>query len=415
MRIAMVSEHASPLATLGDAEAGGQNVYVASLASHLARLGHRITVYTRRDDEESPLRVPLGPGVDVVHVPAGPARPVPRDEMHVWMTDFGAWLARYWNADPATRPDVVHAHFWMSGTAAMTAAGRLDTGPRPPVVQTFHALGAVKRRFQGPADTSPAHRIATERELLRTVDLVLATCSDEVRELRRLQPDGAPLQVVPCGVDLTLFSPDGPVTGPDAPPGQRVLYAGRLVRRKGVDTILEALTGLPQARLVIAGGPDRHELSNDPDVGRLRALAARLGVADRVDFIGQVPHDRLPELLRWADVVVVPPWYEPFGIVPLEVMACGRPLVGTAVGGLLDTVVPGESGVLVPPRDPEALRRAVAGLLADPVGRRELGVKARHRAETAYGWGRVAADVAAAYTTVARPEHTDLREAVEVR
>jgi D-inositol-3-phosphate glycosyltransferase len=410
LKIAMVSEHASPLAALGETEAGGQNVYVAALARSLARSGHEITVYTRRDDEQQPFRVPLCAGVDVVHVPAGPARPVPRDEMHVYMEDFGAWLARYWDDEPAAHPDVVHAHFWMSGTAALTAAALVD-GPRPPVVQTFHALGTVKRRFQGTADTSPPHRVDAERELAQGVDLVLATCSDEVRELQAMQPDHVAVRIVPCGVDLTLFSPSGPAVGPEGPPGGRLLYAGRLVPRKGVDTIIQALPGLPEGRLTIAGGPERGAMTDDPEVRRLRAMAAGLGVADRVEFIGQVPHDRLPALLRWADVVVVPPWYEPFGIVPLEVMACGRPLVGTAVGGLLDSVVPGESGVLVPPRDPAALRAALSRLLADPAGRVELGVKARHRAETHYGWDRVAAEVGAAYAAATESS----REAVEAR
>ncbi|PZR52180.1 glycosyltransferase family 1 protein [Xylanimonas oleitrophica] len=412
MRIAMVSEHASPLATLGGADAGGQNVHVAALARHLGAAGHHVDVYTRRDDPDLPERVPLAPGVDVVHVTAGPARPLPKDDLLPFMDALGDGLARAWS-DPRHRPDVAHAHFWMSGLAAVRARA-LTTGPRVPVVQTFHALGSVKRRHQGAADTSPPGRVELEAGLCHEVDVVVATCHDEVDELYRLGAPRGRLRVVPCGVDLDEFQPDdepAAAPGDGRPPGRlRLLTVGRLVERKGVGTVVEALALLRSARhrggpldveLAVAGGPPATGLGTDPEVRRLRALADRLGVADRVRFLGAVGHDDVPPLLHAADVVVCAPWYEPFGIVPLEAAACGRPVVGSAVGGLLDTVVDGETGLLVRPRDAAALARAVQRL-ADPGLRARLGAGARTRAERLYGWPTVAARTADVYADLLR-------------
>src|SRR6266542_3414868 len=220
-RIAMVSEHASPLAMLGGVDAGGQNTHVAELAGALARRGHAVRVYTRRDDPDIAPVVPFGPGVDVEHVPAGPPTPLPKDELLPYMGEFGRYLAARWEAD--FTPAVVHAHFWMSGLAALTA-----TAIRPiPVVVTYHALGSVKRRFQGEEDTSPPSRQGL----------------------------------------------------------QRVLTVGRLVPRKGYADLIRALPAMRDAELVIVGGPPADELASDPEVRRLRVLTQRAGVADRVRLL----------------------------------------------------------------------------------------------------------------------------------
>ena len=203
MRIAMVSEHASPLALLGGVDAGGQNVHVAALATTLARRGDEVIVHTRRDDPALPRRVPLAPGVIVDHVDAGPPRPLPKDALASYMPRFGDELVARWSQEP---PDVVHSHFWMSAIAALRGACGLDL----PVAHTFHALGAVKRRHQGAKDTSPPYRIATERAIAELCDRVIATCSDEVFELVRLGADPRRISVVPCGVDVACFTPDGP-------------------------------------------------------------------------------------------------------------------------------------------------------------------------------------------------------------
>ena len=391
MKICMVSEHASPLATLGGVDAGGQNVYVADLSAELARRGHEVTVYTRRDDSSLPVRVSTPLGFDVVHVPAGPAQPVPKDELLPYMGEFARFLAERWRGD---RPDVVHAHFWMSGLASALAAR--ETGIA--MVQTFHALGVVKRRHQGRSDTSPPDRIRIERLVGNAAERVLATCADEVFELVRMGLPRARISVVPCGVNVDEFVPDGPSAPRTAT--HRVLTVGRLVRRKGFDSAIAALPSLPDTELVIAGGAERRHLADDPEARRLIDRAKRLGVADRVRLPGRVARADMPALLRSADVVVCSPEYEPFGIVPLEAMACGVPVVATAVGGLNDTVVDGITGFHVPPRQPAALARALRELLADETLRSAVGAAGRDRACSRYSWPRVAGEVVRAYGQV---------------
>ncbi|MFI9201148.1 glycosyltransferase [Streptomyces sp. NPDC053048] len=391
MRIAMVSEHASPLAALGGPDAGGQNVYVARLAELLAARGHDVTVYTRRDDAALPDRVPLSAGTVVEHVRAGPERILPKDELLAHMPRFGEHLARAWRDE---RPDVVHAHFWMSGMAALQGARGLDL----PVVQTYHALGTVKRRHQGPADTSPAERPALERRIGASCARVLATCSDEVRELGRMGIGPDHCSVVPCGVDTEHFAARGRIAlTPGRRARHRLLAVGRLVPRKGVDLALRALRAVPDAELVVAGGPPADGLAKDPEAMRLLGLARQLRVADRLVLLGCVPHEDMPALLRSADVVLCTPVYEPFGIVPLEAMACGIPVVATDVGGHRDTVVDGETGLLVPPGLPAPLAEAVRGLLAAPGRLRSYGRAGRERAVTRFTWEKVADGVERVY------------------
>ncbi|UUU20144.1 glycosyltransferase [Streptomyces sp. DSM 40750] len=398
--IALVSEHASPLAVLGGVDAGGQNVHVAALAGTLADRGHEVTVYTRRDSPDPPDLVRMRAGVEVHHVPAGPPEQVPKDELLPYMGDFGRHLVRVWRERP---PDVVHSHFWMSGVASLRAARGLGL----PLLHTYHALGTVKRRHQRLADTSPPARIALERNVGLGCDRIVATCRDEVDELARMGVPASQVTIVPCGVDTDLFTPIGPAME-RGPLPHRILQLGRLVPRKGAAVAVAALALLPDAELVVAGGPPADRLDDDPEVRRLRALAGEAGVADRVRFTGGVPSREVPPLLRGADVVVCPADYEPFGIVPLEAMACGRPVVASAVGGQLDTVADPGTGRLVPPRDPEALARAVGELLADPAARAACGATGRRRVLRRYCWDRVAAATEAAYEEVvdARPAMT---------
>jgi glycosyltransferase involved in cell wall biosynthesis len=331
----------------------------------------------------------MSPGVQVDHVPAGPVTSVPKDDLLPFMGAFADHLTQTWRHD---RPDLVHAHFWMSGFAAVTAAGASDL----PVLQTFHALGTVKQRWQRQADTSPSERIRIEGELARTVDQIIATCSDEVSELWAMGAPQDRIDVVPCGVDTALFTGNANSVRNISQPA-RLLVLGRLVPRKGVDDAIRALSMVPDADLIVVGGPVGSDLDLDPEVLRLRDLAVRCGVADRVRFLGRIGHDRLPALIRSCDLVIAPPLYEPFGIVPLEAMACGIPVVGTAVGGLLDTVVQGVTGLLVEPADPAALAAGIRALLADDRRRTAMGAAGQARVRAHFGWDEVAARTEAAY------------------
>lgn len=389
MRIDMVSEHASPLATLGGVDAGGQNVHVAALARALARLGHIVTVHTRRDDPSLPARVPVD-GYEVHHLDAGPARPVPKDDLVGLVPAMAAHLAREWRINP---PDVVHAHFWMSGLAALRA--RDVAGLGSPLALTFHALGSIKRAHLGGEDTSPQDRIDRERDLARAVDVVVATASEEAAHVRSWGVPGFQVEVVPCGVELELFDPFVPLPGT-----RRIVSLGRLVPRKGVGDLITALSGVPGAELVVAGGPAAADLDEDGEVARLRALAEADGVDDRVRFVGAVRRRDVPALLASADVVACLPWYEPFGIVPLEAMAAGRPLVASAVGGIRDSVVGrgiGRTGVLVPPRSPRRVTVALNRVLDDPAFAARLGRAGAERTGARYGWDSIAARTLDAY------------------
>src|SRR4051794_9729388 len=289
----MGAEHAGPLGAVGGVDAGGKNVRARGRGGARAAAGTAVGVGPRRADEHPPDTVTVRPGMTVRTVTAGPRSPVPKDELVPYLPALADVLAADWRAH---RPDVVHAHFWMSGMVAVSAAAPLDV----PVVQTFHALGSVKRRHQGADDTSPPGRVAAERAVAARVDRVIATCTDEVFELARLGAPRRRATVVPCGVDTAAFSPEGPVAPRTETP--RLVVLGRLVRRKGVDEVITALRRLPGVELLVAGGPaDAAALDRDPDAQRLRRAAAEAGVADRVRLLGAVARSDVPALLRSAD------------------------------------------------------------------------------------------------------------------
>ncbi|MEV0251568.1 glycosyltransferase [Nocardia sp. NPDC050712] len=388
MKIAMVAECASPLTELGGGPASGRTVAIGALATALVRAGHEVTVYTRRQDPHTRTEVCAREGYRVVHVPAGPPRPLPRDQILPYLGEFGTFLRKHW---ALRRPDVVHAHFWMSALAAELAA----RSHALPVVVSFHGLGTVRRRFHGLADTSPRPRIRFERLIATRATQVLATCTDEVGELSRMGIPRFRISVVPGGVDPSTFTPDGGAATRHQP--HRILAVGRLVRRKGFDLAVRALADLPETELVIAGGAVDEDLDADAETRRLRRLAADCGVSERLRMLGPVSHAAMPRLYRSADVVLCTPWYEPFGLVPLEAMACGKPVVATAVGGMLDTVLDGVTGRLVAPSEPATIARAVHTLLADAPVREAWGAAGVQRVAERFIWDRVAADTVAAY------------------
>ncbi len=392
MKIAFVSEHASPLAVLGGVDAGGQNVHVAALAEAMARQGAEVRVYTRRDDRRLPATVPFCTGVLVDHIDAGPAKNIEKDHLLQYMPRFAQELSARW-AD--WRPDIVHAHFWMSGKASLDAAAPMSI----PVVQTFHALGIEKRRHQGNKDTSPQGRLLEEERIATSASHIVATATAEAFELVRMGSNRNNITVVPCGVDLSHFSALGASESRDRRM-HRIVCVSRLVERKGIADVITALRLLPNTELIVAGGPHRNDLWQDAEACRLRDIATSLGVEGRVEFRGRVERTAMPRLLRSADVVVCYPWYEPFGIVPLEAMACGVPVVVASVGGLVDSVVDGVTGLHVEPRSPMALAQAVRTLLQDERLRIRLGVAGARRANERYGWSRIASDTQDVYQRV---------------
>ncbi len=383
MRIAMISEHASPL---GD---GGQHTHVADLSAALVEAGHEVRVYTRRDDPVVPEVITTPGGLTVVHVPAGPPQMAPPDLLLPYMGEFARRLEEQWRTG-GWAPEVAHAHFWTSGLAAVTAARQFGI----PVVQSFHELGEREAGAAG----GPS-RSGYERALGRAVDRVVAQTQDEVRGLVRIGVPRARLTVVPAGVNSSRFTPDGPVAERD-PERPRILSVGRLVERKGFGDVIQAMRYVPGAEVVVVGGPPADQLPADPGARSLRALAEKMQVADRFRLVGAVPAGDMPGWYRSADVLVAASWQDQFEASALEAMACGVPVVGTAVGGLTETVVDGLTRYRVPARDPRALGGALRRLVNDKVRRFAYATAALDRARQAYSWKRVAAQVGSVYAAV---------------
>jgi glycosyltransferase involved in cell wall biosynthesis len=428
MNIALISEHASPLATPGGVDCGGQNVYVAHVATELARAGHHVDVLTRRDDPAQPAIVAgthgLPQRVRVIHVPAGPPRFVPKEQLLPLMPEFCdgvAAFARKRGALVGTRDaardlsaladpyDVAHANFFMSGLAAM----RLREEQGIPFVVTFHALGKVRRRFQGSADAFPPQRIAIEESLVAGADRIIAECPsdrDDMVELYGADPER--IEVVPCGFDPDELSPGSRALRAElglGPDDFLVLQLGRLVPRKGIDNVIRAVAelkrrhGITATLLIVGGESEQPDARLTPEIGRLATIAADEGIDAQVRFAGRQPRHRLRDFYSAADVFVSTPWYEPFGITPLEAMACACPVVGAAVGGIQHSVVDGVTGYLVPPRDPRQLADRLARLRRDADLRSAFGQRGLRRVRRYFTWRLVATELARVYRQIAMP------------
>ena len=395
LNIALISEHASPLAAPGGIDSGGQNVYVAHLARGLAMLGHQVDVFTRRDDGRQPLCQAWLDGVHVINVPAGPPRFVAKEQLLPHMDEFADEVISFIRSR-AMCYDLVHANFFMSGVVAQ----QLKHAFGIPFVITFHALGLVRRREQGSADGFSSLRPAIERSLMRDAERIVAECPQDCDDMVSLyEADPNRIDVVPCGFDPDELWPvrSGARERLGLPEGEFiVLQLGRIVPRKGIDNVIEGVAALLhqhgiRARLLVSGGPATPSSGPEAaELARLHACAERHGVADLVTFTGPVPRNRLREYYSAADVFVTTPWYEPFGITPLEAMACATPVVGAAVGGIRSTVLDGHTGYLVPPRDPGALAARLAELYRHPGRARRLGMAGLRRVHEAYTWRSVA-------------------------
>ncbi|ARP83395.1 glycosyl transferase family 1 [Bordetella genomosp. 8] len=391
-RIAIVSEHASPLALAGSVDSGGQNIYVAQIARHFARMGHQVDVYTRADSPRLPAEVTWEDGVRVIHVPAGPAREIPKEQLLPYMDQFGDFLMRHF-ARPERRYDIVHANFFMSALAALPAARACGI----PIAVTFHALGRVRRQFQKEADLFPERRFDIEDDIIARADRIIAECPQDKQDMVTLYgADPRRLSIVPCGYDPAEMLPMDRIRA-RAELGWNdnrftLLQLGRMVPRKGVDNVIRALGRLRRrhgidARLCVVGGNSATPSeSATPELARLRAVAREEGVLQHVEFTGRRDRLQLRAYYCASDVFVTTPWYEPFGITPLEAMACARPVVGSDTGGIRFSVRHGETGWLVPPKEPDALADRLAMLARDSLLRHRMGEAGLQRARRYFTW-----------------------------
>jgi D-inositol-3-phosphate glycosyltransferase len=404
LRVAVLSVHTCPLAPLGGWETGGMNVYVRELSRGLGRLGVKTDVFTRRQDPDVPTVVEIGEHARVIHVDAGAPRH--RDKYAVVddLPELACNIQRYRN-HAGTRYDLIHSHYWLSGRLATLFKEHW----RVPVVAMFHTLGALKNRVAvDSAELEQQIRVDIERRTMAMADrIVAATDVDRSHMLDAYAANPRKIVVIPGGVNLDLFGPGERQAARRAlglGPEPTLLFVGRIQRLKGIDILIRAAAELRSdlggLRVLVAGGtddaPGRQRSEEARELQRLRALVHELHLDDVVQFVGAVDQPGLPEYYRAADVTVMPSTYESFGLVAVESMACGTPVVASRVGGLATIVRDGENGALVPWRDPRLFADRIRPMLTDPAYAATLRRGALETAEQ-YSWGAVAERTVAVY------------------
>ena len=409
-RIAMLSVHACPLAKLGGRDSGGMNVYVRELARVLGKRGVEVDVFTRWREKYDPRIQQLGENARVIHIESGPIGYWPKMDVYDHLDEFTAKLDEHIVAEGMSY-DLIHAHYWLSASVARTLALRL----RLPRIQMFHTLGLVKREVMDEdIDGESDVRVTIERQAVRESAALVAASEIELGELRDLYgADPAKVHVIPGGVDPTLFRPMRQADARERLGRDQceriVLFVGRIEQIKGIDVLLRALGRLfarhPDLRsdvclLVVGGALDPEDDAPETEkIQELRRLVHEHRMEANVNFVGSLDQETLALYYAAADVCAVPSLTESFGLVALEAMACGTPVVGTRVGGLQTLIEHGESGLLVPPGDDEALAEAIAQVLTDHRLRTHLAHGARDRAEH-YTWQNVGEKIDALYDTV---------------
>ena len=394
-KIAFISDHASPIAALGGVDTGGQNVYVGELAYQLARKGYEVDIFTRWEHPQLQQVVQWRNGVRVVHIKAGPVECIPKEQLLPYMADFRENMLSFIREEQI-HYDLIHANFFMSALVALELKALLHI----PFVVTFHALWHVRRIHQGEQDKFPPERLDIETAAIKQADYVIAECPQDREDLIKYYHAPADkIRVVPCGVNTEeMFPVDQRLARMRLKLPQEdfvLLQLGRMVQRKGVDNVIEALTKLKytgaRTRLIIVGGEEEVcGLGYNPEIARLKQLAKDLGVQHAVTFAGRKGREELKYFYAAADIFITTPWYEPFGITPLEAMACGTPVIGADVGGIKYSVLDGKTGLLVPPKDPRALAEKINELLLRRPVLEEMGRNGIKRVQALFTWQRVA-------------------------
>lgn len=397
--IAMLSVHTSPLANPGRTkDAGGMNVYMRELANALARYHTRVDIFTRWTNENTPQIVQLSRNVRVIHIKAGPVSPVHKDDLYQYLAPFRRNTEEFVSNDGASY-DLVHSHYWLSGVAGMQLAASWDV----PHVVMFHTLAHLKQ-LANPQAPEPPFRLEMEQRLIRQADRIIASTAEErAQMIRHCGATAEQVEIIPCGVDLKLFVPH------DRQQAREqlgldlhrpvLLFAGRLDPFKGPDLLLRAAAMMKEdAQVIIVGG----KLTGDKDLQQLRALAGKLDIQQRVRFLGARPQQELPLLYSAADVTVVPSYHESFGMVAVESLACGTPVVATRAGGLTTVVRHGETGFLVP-RCPGFFAERLDTLLRSPDRLAKMRAAAR-RSVMQFSWESVASRVRDLYDELVNEE-----------
>ena len=408
LRIAMISYHTCPLATLGGKDTGGMNVYVRDLTRQLGQMGIHVDVFTRSQDDHVPhVLHELGYGNRVVHVPAGPEIPVARQELADYIPEFVEGVKQF-AAEKDIRYDIIHSHYWMSGVAAESLS---EAWGGTPILHMFHTLGEMKNRVaRSEAEREGQYRINGEKQVLRRADRVVVATLAELTQLRFLyKANDRKLVVIPPGVDVCHFYP---IPADEAkmyvglkPEDRMVLFVGRIEPLKGVDTLIQAMSCLqwkeerPVHLAIIGGDPAASPEEMSAEMARLQKLCDDLAVGQTVVFLGKRDQDKLPYYYSAAELVVMPSHYESFGMVALEAMACGTPVIASEVGGLAYLVRDGETGFTIPDQEPETLCEKISWLLNDHHLHETMSRRAVEYAQD-YAWEKIAKQIVDVYKSL---------------
>lgn len=399
--IALISVHGDPAIEIGKEEAGGQNVYVRHVGEALAQQGWQVDMFTRQASADQPSIVEHRPNCRTIRLVAGPEAFVPRDEIYDYLPEF-VQRVRDFQQQTGVEYPIVHTNYWLSSWVGM------ELKKLQPIqqVHTYHSLGAVKYKSVSTVPLIASTRLAVEKTCLETAERIVATSPQEKEHMRSLVSPHGNIEIIPCGTDIQRF---GSITRDQArqrfgidPDTKVVFYVGRFDPRKGIETLVRAvgrssLRGKEKIKLVIGGG-SRPGQSDGRERDRIEQIVAELGMSDFTSFPGRLGDDDLPSYYAAADVCVVPSHYEPFGLVAIEAMASGTPVVASDVGGLQFTVVPEETGLLAPAKDVDAFAKAIDRILSDPAWQAQLGKAARKRVETKFSWDGVASQLSDLYT-----------------
>lgn len=400
--IALISDHGDPAAEIGKEEAGGQNVYVRQVGEALAKLGWQVDMFTRKSRSTDETIVQHSPYCRTIRLTAGPEDFIPRDQLFQYLPDFVAAFQKFQTKEGTNYP-LVHANYWMSAWIGL----ELRKTSNIQLIHTYHSVGAVK--YQAVTNHPPIAetRLQVERQILEQADCVVATSPQELEHLRSLVSQQGHIEIIPCGTDTENFRVMSRAEARSqlglAADEQVVLYVGRFDPRKGIETLVRAFARLKQQasdadklRLVIVGGSEAGQADGNERL-RIEAIVNQLGIAAQTTFAGRVGHDQLPAYYTAADVCVIPSHYEPFGLVAIEAMGCGTPVVASDVGGLKFTVVPEETGLLAPPQNEAAFAEAIDRILTDDVWARKLRRQASARVQQNFSWTGVAIQLSDLY------------------
>lgn len=401
--IALISVHGDPAIEIGKEEAGGQNVYVRHVGEALAQLGWHVDMFTRKANAEDPAIVEHGPRCRTIRLKGGPEAFVPRDNIFGYAGEFVEELLKF-QEQAGIQYSLVHTNYWISAWVGMEWKKRQSI----PQVHTYHSLGAVKYKSVETIPMIASTRLEVEKTVLETAERIVATSPQEKEHMRSLVSSKGTIDIIPCGTDIRRFGAFDRLEARQQlgfnPDDKIVFYVGRFDKRKGIETLVRAvgrsqLRGDANLKLIIGGG-SRPGKSDGIERDRIEKIVAELGISNITTFAGRIDDELLPAYYTAADVCVVPSHYEPFGLVAIEAMASGTPVIASNVGGLQFTVVPEETGLLAPPKNEAAFAEAIDRILSNPDWRNQLGKGARARVENKFSWDGVAYQLSDLYTTL---------------